>query len=868
MAVLVLMAGRPRRINSKRKGNDTKVTIVRSPDINSVDGVIQYVHSHDKRPYNPPVGLVTVETDKESPRKQYKYDPHLDPALNWAGKAEHTSFEVDTVSLHVHERVDPLTIMEKVIKKETGLVQMSLFPYFDSPQNNLPLREALHFYKHSQNWSNRLISGDSVLIMNSLLQKESMAGKVQTIYIDPPYGVDYRSNFQPFVNKRDVHDKDEDLTQEPEMVKAFRDTWELEIHSYLTYLRDRLMLCRELLNESGSIFVQIGEKNVHLVKQILDEIFDNPNYCGIIAFTKTSGQTRPSLVPVTNDFLLWYAKDKEKVKFHQLFKKKILGEEGTAEYFNVELADGTIRRLTEEEMANPSNLPQSSKVFATGPIVSQGYSKDNSQDIELHYEGKKYVLKCGPNRHWMEGVEGTRKLWEMGRLLRQEGVRIAKRYLDDFPFSPLTSMWTDTRGEPDMKYVVQTSIKVVQRCLLMTSDPGDLIFDPTCGSGTTAFVAERWGRRWITCDTSRVAIALAKQRLITSTFDYYELAHPDEGVSSGFDYETVPHITLGTIAKNEPPSTEVLYDRPKLDLSKRRITGPFTIEAVPSQRVFSFEEDESIQKQADTSIARSGESAQAADWVDELRAAGIRGREGQKIEFSRLEHLAATKYLHAEGETKGETKRIVVSFGSPYAPYGKEQVELALEEAQKIIPKPKIVVFASFQFDPEAARDIDETDWPGVTLIKVQMNTDLLTHDLKKKHPANESFWLVGQPDVEIDKKGKDYTVKVKGFDYYNTATGEIESGDTKKVAMWMLDTNYDERSLYPRQIFFPMAGEKDGWGKLAKSLKAELDEEVLNELFKGDIALPFELGDKKRVAVKIIDDRGIESMRIIEVSE
>jgi len=340
-------------------------------------------------------------------------------------------------------------------------------------------------------------------------------------------------------------------------------------------------------------------------------------------------------------------------------------------------------------------------------------------------------------------------------------------------------------------------------------------------------------------------------------------------VSGGFSYQAVPHIELRSIANNEPPTKEILYDRPVIDRSKKRIAGPFTIEAVPSQRVFSFDEDESLQQQADTSIARSGETAESCNWLDELRIAGIRGKGGQKIEFSRLENLAATRYLHAEGETReAEGKRVVVSFGSPYAPYGKEQVELAIEEAQRLVPKPKIVVFASFQFDPEAARNIDETNWPGVVLLKVQMNTDLLTHDLRKKHPANESFWLVGQPDVEIDKKGKEYVVQIKGFDYYNTATGEIESGDIKKVAMWMLDTNYDGRSLYPRQIFFPMSGEKDGWGKLAKSLKAELDDNTLNELFKGDTSLPFDLGDKKRVAIKIIDDRGIESMRIIEVSE
>ena len=272
--------------NSKRKVRSSKVRIVDNP--NSVDGIDQYVHSDKKRPYNPPVGLVTPENDKQVPTQKYAYDPHLDPQLEWAGKNEHSSFDVDTVSLHVHERIDPLTIIEKVVKKEKGMAQMSLFHYFESPENNPPLREAIHFYKHNQNWSNRLIAGDSLFVMNSLLQKESMKEKVQAIYFDPPYGIHYSSNFQAFVNKRDVRDKDEDLTQEPEMVKAFRDTWELEIHSYLTYLRDRLLVARDLLSDSGSVFIQISDENIHHVREVLDEIFGSQNFISIISVKRSS----------------------------------------------------------------------------------------------------------------------------------------------------------------------------------------------------------------------------------------------------------------------------------------------------------------------------------------------------------------------------------------------------------------------------------------------------------------------------------------------------------------------------------------------------------------------------------------------------
>lgn len=433
-----------------------------------------------------------------------------------------------------------------------------------------------------------------------------------------------------------------------------------------------------------------------------------------------------------------------------------------------------------------------------------------------------------------------------------------------------------------MNYVVQTSTTVIERCLLMTTDPGDLVLDPTCGSGTTAFVAEHWGRRWITCDTSRVAVALAKQRLMTAAFDYYELAHPDEGVVSGFKYKTVPHITLKSIANNEPPGQETLYDQPLEDNGKARVSGPFTVEAVPAPVVKPLSEIK-VEQPGDTSVARFGETLRQSEWRAELLKCGIRGKNGQYIHFSRVEPLAGARWLHADAETMPNTRgadmvkegaasyaqRAVISFGPEHAPLEQRQVALAIEEAQTLVPKPKIIAFASFQFDPEAAKDIDETNWPGVTLLKVQMNVDLLTDDLKKKRASNESFWLIGQPDVKVEKvKEKDkikYRVEVLGFDYYNTRTGDIDSGGTEKIAMWMLDTDYDGRSLFPQQVFFPMSGEKDGWSRLAKNLKAEVDEELI-EAYRGTVSLPFEAGKNRRIAVKIVDDRGIESLKIVEV--
>ncbi len=398
----------------------------------------------------------------------------------------------------------------------------------------------------------------------------------------------------------------------------------------------------------------------------------------------------------------------------------------------------------------------------------------------------------------------------------------------------------------------------------MATDPGDLVFDPTCGSGTTALVAEQWGRRWITCDTSRVAITLAKQRMITAIFEYYRLSNDKEGVSRGFEYNKIPHITISSVASNEPIKQEDLFDDPVVDKSKKRVTGPFTIEAVPAPFVKPIDEPQ-MKSEADQSIQRSGETLRQEEWRSEILKAGIRGQGGEKIEFSRVETLPGAKWLHADAETKGrEPKRVVISFGPDYAPLEPTQVELALEEASHLYPKPQIVVFAAFQFDPEAAKDIDVGELSGVTLIKVQMNADLLTSDLEKKKSTNESFWLIGQPDVEVQEiDSQRIKVEVKGFDYYNTITGQLESGGAQRIAMWMLDTDYDYRSLYPRQVFFPIAGDDEGWNRLAKTLKTEIDQELI-EQYQGTVSLPFKPGGA--IAIKIVDDRGIESLKIIKM--
>ena len=687
--------------------------------------------------------------------------------------------------------------------------------------------------------------------------------------------------------------RDEDLTQEPETIKAFRDTWELGIHSYLSYLRDRLLLAREMLTESASVFVQISDENVHLVRELMDEIFGPEQFMSLISF-RTKIPLNAAFLPNIADFLIWYAKDKSKIKFRRLFTTRSYGEE--TQFSNALLKDGSVTRATEV----PESGAKSTRYFTLIDLMATGYTE--SCHFEFYLDGRRAFPN--PTTSWKTTPQGMERLKTAQRIRWQRTVPRYVFFADDYPVMQITNQWTDTQGAIGKTFAVQTSSKVIERCLLMTTDPGDLVFDPTCGSGTTAYVAEQWGRRWITCDTSRVAISLAKQRLMTALFDYYQLAYPDEGVGSGFNYKTVPHITLGSIANNPDikegmsqadidaaiarhAPQETLYDQPLVDTGKKRVTGPFSVEAVPAPAVRPIDDVDAAEPlPADDTVARSGETLRQSDWRDELLKTGIRGKAGQFIRFARLEPLPGYRYLHADGESlpnedgarsirEGPARaaqRVVVSFGPDHALLEQRQVNQALQEAETLRPSPRVIVFAAFQFDPEAAKDIDETNWPGMTLLKAQMNADLLTEDLKRKRASNESFWLVGQPDVVVHQisKGQNiskWQVAVQGFDYYNTKTGDVESGGEDKIAMWMLDTDYDGRSLYPRQVFFPMASSDDGWARLARNLRAEIDEELI-EAYRGGTSLPFEPGDHRRIAIKIVDDRGIESLKVVSLRE
>ncbi|MBI4331647.1 MAG: site-specific DNA-methyltransferase, partial [Chloroflexi bacterium] len=543
-------------------------------------------HDEARRKNIPTAELQSVVKPAEQSPMRVAYercDRDLDPQLVWRGKdpRDWSELAVHAPPLYIQEKVHPKVLIDDLLsqtkesRSQTPGFQTDLFADF----NGMPRgADKTEFYQHDQNWSNRMILGDSLQVMASLAEREGLRGKVQCIYLDPPYGIKFNSNFQWSTTSRDVKDGNAGhITREPEQVKAFRDTWRDGIHSYLTYLRDRLTVARDLLTDSGSIFVQIGDENVHRVRALLDEMFDEKNFVSEISFQKTASQGS-GFIGRTNDYLLWYAKNKQAAKFHQLYFAKQPGEEGAAEYKRVETAEWTYRPATSDEMSDFSLLPEGDRIFATYSLFSAGDSENAPKSFSWVSEHGPVTVPCAPRYHFKFASDGLKRIACARRLLPHVGQRILKRYLNDFAFSPISNLWTDTRGETDMVYVVQTSTKVVERCILMTTDPGDLVLDPTCGSGTTTTVAEQWGRRWITIDTSRVALALARARIMGARYPFYLLADSREGqikeaeiaktapstkptcgsVRHGFVNERTANVSLDSISKNA--EIDVIWD--------------------------------------------------------------------------------------------------------------------------------------------------------------------------------------------------------------------------------------------------------------------------------------------------------------------
>jgi adenine-specific DNA-methyltransferase len=855
--------------------------------------VEQTRHAGDQR-----MNIPTAETeafakeDEREPTKVlYPRDPSLDPQLVWKGKDEQDQhpLEVPSVPIYIQEHISPKALIEDLRATSSAgrEEQLDLFGDF----NGIEFGERVEFYQHPMKWTNRMILGDSLLVMTSLAEKEGLKGQVQMIYVDPPYGIKFGSNWQVSTRKRDVKDgKLDDATRQPEQVKAFRDTWELGIHSYLSYLRDRFVVARDLLTDSGSIFVQIGDENVHLVRALLDEVFGNANFAGLIYFRKTGGHS-DSLVGAATDTLLWYARNRDQIKFRRLTAKDPQPPIDEPNYVHLELSDGTHRRMTPDERRRLAPLPAGSRIFRYGPITSAGAS---AGDVPFEFDGRRFLP--GANQHWKTTRDGLRSLAAARRLLVTGNNLAFKLYWDDVP-GRLGNVWEDTQSGGflgEQLYVVQTTPKVMERCLLMSSDPGDLILDPTLGSGTMGLVAEQWARRWIGIDTSRVAMALARNRLMGARYSYYLLADSPEGlreeaevtgqpvasvqtegdIRKGFVYERVPHVTLKSIAQNPDiregmtreeidaaiarhAETEILYDRPYSDPKVVRVAGPFTVESLSPHRVRT-EATDGADAQTPEPIE---DEARFIDLVlDNLRKAGVQNQvKQQRLEFDALETFPGqaiqAKGSYSEG---GKAKSAAVCIGPQYGTVGTELVREAAKEAAGWFD---LLVVCGFAFD---ARAEEMNALGALPIIYARMNADLLLGDQLKKTGAGNLFTVFGQPDVEIRTLDDgQLQVDIHGIDVYDPTTGEIRSDAPDQIASWFIDTDYNGESFFVRHAYF--CGGDQPYERLKRALKAEIDEAAWETLYSAT-SRPFPRPSSGKIAVKVINHYGDEILKVYEV--
>lgn len=883
---------------------------------------IDHYEHPDTLPNNPTQELSGFAEDEAYPPTRYPRDTALDPQLVWKGKDQQNKgdLEVHTVPIYTQEHIQPQAIIENLRaqkRRESDQTEM-LFEGF----NDLDFNEKIEFYQHEQNWHNRFILGDSLAVMNSLAEKEHLKGGVQMIYFDPPYGIKFSSNWQVSTRKREVSDtKAEDVTPQPEQVKAFRDTWELGIHSYLAYLRDRLTAARELLADSGSIFVQISDENVHLVRCVLDEIFGDPNFVSTITWTR-GGMTSSTGLAAVSDYLLWYAKDSDRMKYHPLYAQ---WNERTPDpllksYTQVELSDGTRRGMTKEEVDNPALLPMKSLRFRAILATSQTPS---DATYPYKFEGQAFIPSSG--RGWVASREGLDRLAKQNRLIGGNTTLNYIRYASDFPGRALTNIWTDTgRGGSGKMYVVETNPKVIQRCMLMTTDPGDLVLDPTCGSGTTAYVAEQWGRRWITVDTSRVALALARTRLMSAKYPYYCLKDTDN-IKQGFAYKMTAEINLSDMANNtEIDDIHAAYVK-KLDplleiLNANYKEGKWEEWEVPTEtdpkwnpefqklhrqwlslkRERQREMDASTQKRAKNEILYDQpyedrkrvrvtgpftmESLSPHLVLDpsETEAAAPKStasKTSQDYHQHILEHLKIAKdqritfdwlqaypgeWIHAEGvwtDNNGNTQSIAISIGPEYDTIGRQWIAEAAKEAVRRTPKFDMLLVAGFNFEGYTAGE--DMRLGSLTILPIKMSHELMIRELKNTGEGN-LFRVFGEPDVDIMEHEDDtISVKILGVDVYDPKKGLIRSNTPEDIACWFIDTSYNGEAFFVRYAYF--TGKDEPYKQLQRALNSEIDAEAWEALYRTE-SLPFPKPETGKIAVKVINHYGDEVMKEYKV--
>ena len=858
-------------------------------------------HNKDKRvmiPTSELAGEEAMQTNDTSGKASYatfrhEFDRGRDPELYWLNKyaadeQDDSAVRVDIRSLYQHEDVQPERLINNLYRIHEERTQPSLFSDDELGRTMVEdeLERVAEYYHHEVGWKNRLIQGDSLLVMNSLLQREGMAGKVQCIYIDPPYGIKFGSNWQMKLNDRNVKDNDDSLSGEPEMIKAFRDTWELGIHSYLSYLRDRLVTARELLSQSGSCFVQISDENVHLVRCLMDEVFGSENFVSQIVYQKTTGAGAPNdlLAPASVcDFIIWYSKNKSNLKYRKLFLDKATFGEGIDGYKYVEIHNDR-KSIKDWEKENNTtfeiNAVKNSRLFRLSDLTSQTGSDSNRFPIELNGQIYTPVMPRG----WRTGKIGIERLLQHKRIMLANKVLRYVDYLDDFPYVVINNLWNDTSSNigSEKLYVVQSGIKPIQRCILMTTDPGDLVLDPTCGSGTTAYVAEQWGRRWITIDTSRIALNIAKKRLTTALFPYYEL-YDEEGknIRQGFKYKTVPHITLKSLANDLPPAEEILYDQPKEDKKRIRVSGPFTVETLQAYNVTSPDDlDRTPDEEEENRLFQER-------IFSHLQTSGVRnGDKTQQAIFHGMESVP-NPYLNAKGWYKdgnGLERLAYFMIGPKFGTVSKVAVNHALQEFRALGQNDGAswLILLGFSFED----NINEKDYNmgSFTVSKVRMHDDLMQDGLIKKDRGAGSFITIGEPDIALihDEDGKHCHIEIRGLDIYDPIKDDVKARSVDDIAYWEMDDNYNAQAFIVTSMHFCGGNKKEyePWkkslDKIAKqsaktkkqaeaTLRLEMQDELWDTLydFKSE-PIPYEPG--RKICIRVVSQFGEESSKVITI--
>lgn len=882
---------------------------------------IDHYEHPDTLPNNPTQELSGFAEEEYAPTR-YPRDTALDPQLVWKGKDQQNEddLEVHTVPIYTQEHIQPQAIIENLRaqkRRESDQTEI-LFEGFD----NLNFEEKIEFYQHEQNWHNRFILGDSLVVMNSLAEKEHLKRSVQMIYIDPPYGVKFKSNWQVSTRKREVEDVEADVTPQPEQVKAYRDTWNFGIHSYLAYLRDRLTAAHELLTDSGSVFVQISEKNVHQVRCLLDEVFDDTNFVATI--TVARGNTTSSTgFPLVADYLLWYAKSKDEMKYRQLYMKR---DERTPDpllksYTQVELEDGTRRGMTRQEIENPALLPQGSRRFANYHLTSQ--SSGNEVPPAHKFEGKVFTTTGG--RSWSASLNGLERLGKQGRLRGPGKVLYYIKYASDLPGRAIANVWTDTVGSSGKIYAVQTNTKVVQRCMLMTTDPGDLVLDPTCGSGTTAYVAEQWGRRWITVDTSRVSLALARTRLMTAKYPYYCLEDAED-IKKGFIYKVAAEINLTDMANNSEIDDIHAKYAEKLDPLRAEmnclIEQNWEEWEVPietnsewnaelqnmHQGWLSLKKERQREMDASTALCGKNETfyddpyedkkqvrvtgpftveslsppfalnlSEAEDTtptplspeisqnyyrhiLEHIKTAGLQNRsKGYDITFDWLEEFPG-EWLHAEGACTNDNGKTQSIAISIGPQYDTVGRQWINESAKEAARRtPNFDLLIVVGFNFAGYTAGEDMRMGSLAILPIKMSHELMVRELKNTGEGN-LFIVFGEPDVDIvDHKDGTLSVKLLGVDVYDPKSGLIRSNTPEDIACWFIDTSYTGEAFFVRHAYF--TGTNEPYKQLQRALNSEIDEEMWEALYRTE-SLPFPKPETGKIGVKVINHHGDEVMK------